>query len=134
MRWVIALVVLAALIGVATRAAIGSVQEPYMVQAQTQQADGWNYALVVVQRNPTSAQIASLIKRFAALHPQRPLVAEFYTDGNAAVSFEGGGPADTSATAAKHVGEFKRPQSGNGAGWADAKGSQDSGKSTFQAP
>ena len=134
MRWVIALVVLVVLIGVATRAAIGSVQEPYMVQAESQQADGWNYTLVVVQRDPTSAELAALVKRFAATHAQRPLVAEFYTDGNAAVTFEGGGPADTSATAAQHVGEFKRPQSGNGAGWADAKGSQDAAKITFQAP
>jgi hypothetical protein len=134
LRWVIGLVVIAVLIGFGTRAAIGAVQEPYMVQATAQEGDGWNFALIVVQRDPTTANIQALIERFAAAHGERPMVAEFYTDGNAAISFEGGGPVDTSATAAQHVGEFKRPQSGNGQGWADAKGSQDAGKVTFQAP
>ena len=134
LRWVIGLVVIAVLIGFGTRAAIGAVQEPYMVQATAQEGDGWNFALIVVQRDPTTANIQALIERFAAAHGERPMVAEFYTDGNAAISFEGGGPVDTSATAAQHVGEFKRPQSGNGQGWADAKGSQDAGKATFQAP
>jgi len=134
LRWVIVLVVLAVLIGLGTRAAIGAVQEPFMVQAQAQEGDGWNFALIVVQRDPSTTDIQNIIEKFAATHGQRPMVAEFYTDGNAAVSFEGGGPADTSATAAQHVGEFKRPQSGNGQGWADAKGSQDAGKATFSAP
>jgi hypothetical protein len=134
LRWVIGLVVIAALIGLATHAAIAAVQEPFMVQSQSQESDGWHFALIVVQRDPTSADIEVLIKTFASTHLERPIIAEVYTDGNAATSFEGGGPADTSATAAQHVGEFKRPQSGAGSGWADAKGSQDAAKVTFQAP
>lgn len=134
LRWVIVVVVLAVAIGFATRAAIGAVQEPFMIQSQAQEGGVWNYALVVVQREPATADVENLIKRFATSHAERPMTAEFYTDGNAAVSFEGGGPADTSATVAQHVGEFKRPQAGAGQGWADAKGSQDSAKVTFQAP
>jgi hypothetical protein len=134
LRWVVVVVVLAVLIGFATRAAIGAVQEPFLVQSVTQSSDGWREAFVIVQRSPSSADIESAIKKFAATDAKRPVVAEFYTDGNAAISFEGGGPADTAATAARHVGEFKRSQSGDGQGWADSKGSQDAGKVTFQAP
>ena len=134
LRWVIVLVVIAALSGLATHAAIAAVQEPFMVQAVTQESDGWHFSLIVVQRDPTTADLEALAKTFAVTHAERPLIAEIYTDGNAAISFEGGGPADTSANAAQHVGEFKRPQSGSGSGWVDAKGSQDAAKVTFQAP
>lgn len=134
LRWVIALAVLAILIGVGVRASLAAVQEPYLVQSQTQGPDGWRFALVVVQRNPSSADVANVVKTFAAKHGERPLTAEFYTDGNAAIAFEGGGPADSAATAALHVGEFRRPASGGGQGWADAKGAQDGQKTPIQAP
>lgn len=134
LRWVIALVVLAVIIGFGTRAAIGAVQEPYLIQGQAMRSDGENFTLVVVQRDPSTADLVALLKTFAANSPQRPLVAELYTDGNAGTSFEGGGPADTKATAAQHVGEFKRPSSGVGQGWADAKGAQAGARTTFQAP
>lgn len=133
-RWLIALVVLLALVGVGARAAIGAVQDPYIVQEQAQESDGWRFALYVVQRDPSTADVQNVITQFAKKYPNRPMIAEFYTDGAAAASFEGGGPADTPATAAQHVGEFTRPASGPGRGWADAKGSQDAKRVTFSAP
>jgi hypothetical protein len=134
LRWVIVLVVLAVIVGFGTRAAIGAVQEPYLIQGQARESDGVHFTLVVVQRDPSAVDLEALLRQFAANSPQRPLVAELYTDGNAGTSFEGGGPADTKATAAQHVGEFKRPPSGNGQGWVDPKGAQDGAKVTFQAP
>lgn len=134
LRWLIGLVVLLILVGIGARAAVAAVQEPYMVQAVLHDGGEARYALVIVPRNPTAADLASIAKQFARTHPDRPLTAEFYTDGNAADSFEAGGPADTSATAAAHVAEFRRPASGAGSGWADPKGAQDSGRLNFQAP
>ena len=72
-------------------------------------SDGWHYAIYVVKRNPSTANVENVIQQFAKKYPDRPLIAEFYTDGAAEASFAGGGPADTPATAAVHVGEFRRP-------------------------
>lgn len=134
LRWVTGLVLLLILVGIGVRTATAIVQEPYMVQAVLNDGGEARYALVIVPRNPTAADLATIAKQFASQHPDRPLTAEFYTDGNAADSFEAGGPADTSATAAAHVAEFRRPASGEGSGWADPKGAQDSGHLQFQAP
>jgi hypothetical protein len=133
-RWGAVAFVLVVLVVIMTRAAIAAVQDPYLVQYEEHVNGAYRYALVVVPRDPTSAEIERVIKDFAKKHPERPLLAEFYTDGNAAVSFEGGGVADTSQTAPMHVGEFSRGSSGPGKGWADAKGSRDSHRITFTAP
>jgi hypothetical protein len=132
---VIIIAVIAIIIGIGVRAAIAAVQNPFLVQAEEPDGNGMRYALVVVQRTPSNADIEQVIKDFASQYPHRPITAEFYTDGNAAVAFEGGGsPNGTSTdTAAAHVGEFTRGPSGPGQGWADAKGGNDSGKVTFQA-
>jgi hypothetical protein len=134
LRWLIGLAVLVILAGLGAHAAVAAVQEPYLVQADLHEGGEARYALVIVPRNPTAADLAAIAKQFASTHPERPLTAEFYTDGNAAASFEAGGPADTAATAAAHVAEFVRPQSGEGSGWADPKGAQDSARLRFQVP
>ncbi|MCL4544724.1 MAG: hypothetical protein M1118_09040 [Chloroflexi bacterium] len=133
-RWGAVALVLLILIGVGTKAAIGAVQDPYLVQYTDDTGPVHRYALVIVPRNPSSQEIERIILQFAKKYKDRPLLAEFYTDGNAAITFEGGGAPDDSATAAEHVGEFSRPASGSGQGWADAKGSKDSHRLTFSAP
>ncbi|GEM_PF-2744393 len=134
-KWIVGVVVVAVLLGLGVHAAIGAVQEPYLVQAKIQGSDGWRYALVVVQRTPTSADIQKVVQEFAAKVPDKQVTAEFYTDGNAAVAFEAGGaPFDSDQGAQANVAEFKRPQSGSGSGWVNAKGAKDSGKITVSAP
>lgn len=133
-RWSAVALVLVVLVVVVSRAAVAVIQDPYLVQYE-EHADGvYRYALVVVPRDPTSAEIEVVIKDFAKKYPERPLLAEFYTDGNAAVGFEEGSTVDTSQTAPMHVGEFSRGTSGPGKGWADSKGSQDSHRFDFTAP